>query len=577
MPQPTQSYYPRALLKIVLRFDEFGDDSHLQKLAPTATTKNLNGTAVTRGPLVAQIDTTAPPGITRYVLAFPGQAPSTGGPLDQETSDDGYTFTVTAIPKSVTWQQNGIKTANTLHATIKYVDCPIDPRLVRFASVGLFLGCVTEDQYAATSPVGPDTVYLPPDYVGPAGETRTNLRFQGVVTKWEDDWGSGEPCIEIEAQDFSQLLHNQEFSPRYVLKMDEPIDKCVAEYLANYVQLAGISILFLPNTDAPPVLSKVLAGTAFRPQLGPQPSKGGGAAQGGKLTLWDYLVDVCGSVALTLRMDGTTLILQEARSLMSGSLQGRADDPFKGRTIDGVSFNYRRYIYGRNIKTMKIGRHYGKKATTNVEIRSWGTEHKKMLVGRFPAQNSATVPGKSDRQVYALPGNTTPDQKWNVQWVPGINDQVTLQKIAQGVYEQTSRQEVSVELKTNNLGSFGGSNIDPDVLDMKVGDTFELLVNRDPDNVNDLTRIEMALTAQGRNAALMVSLGFSQAFADAYAKAYTSAGFTTTFRLKTMKIDWATSSGVTISITGANYIEVRADKFLPAGQETSSSTMGPKT
>ena len=564
MPAPEQSYYPRCTLRLILRFDEFGNDSHLKLAAPKATTKNLDGLSVARSPLVASIDPTAPPGTTRYVLSFPGQAPAAGGPQAQTSSDDGYTFDVTVIPKSASWMQNGIQHASTLNASIKYIDCPIDPRLVRSVGVEMLLGCVTEDAFVLSN-TKPGGVVIPPTYTGPNGETRTNLRFQGFATKFKTAWGKGEPLITLDAQDNSVLLHNQEMSPRVPLSMVKPIDHAVADFLANYVQLAGLTIQYLPVSDTPPVLATILSGTAFRPNLGPMMSKNGGAS---KMSIWDYLTDVCGSAALTIRMDGTSLIIQGARALLTSAPAPRSDDPFKGRSVDGQSFPYRRYIYGQNIETMEIERNFGKKAVANIEVRSVSTERKTVCVGRFPQPK--------DRQVYALPGNTTPDQKWSVYNVPGIKDQDTLTKIAQGIYEQIGRQELGVELKTKNLASFGGSNSDPDILDMKVGDTFELLVDRTKDGVNSLTAIELALSAQASNAALMLQLGFSQAFAYASAKAYTNAAFTTTYRLKTMKIDWS-EHGVTLAINGANYIEVRADKLLPGGLETSNTAMQPAT
>jgi hypothetical protein len=159
----------------------------------------------------------------------------------------------------------------------------------------------------------------------------------------------------------------------------------------------------------------------------------------------------------------------------------------------------------------------------------------------------------------------------------GINDQNTLNKIAQHVYESIGRQELSLECTTKNLGSFGGDNLDPDVLDMKVGDPFELAVNRDTDNVNDLTYMETMLTAQGTAAAMLVRLGFSAGFAGAYATAYTNANFLTVYRLKSLKIDWNADSGVTLDVHGCNYIEIRANKLLPPGQETTSSPLQPAT
>jgi hypothetical protein len=569
MPQPLQTYYPRCTARLIFRFDEYGAESTL-KPAPASTTKNLNGTTVPRSPLTGQPDPSAPPGVTRYVLAPPGGATTVGGPQDQSQSSDGYTYDVTVIPKSAAWSQNGIQQAGTVNLTIKYVDCPIDPRLVRSCGVELYLGCVTEDAFVATNTgsASPQDEVLPATYAGPSGEPRTNLRFQGFVNKWDVSWGDSEPTITIDAQDNSMLLHNQECPPRLSISAALPLDKAVATYLANFVQFAGLSVEYRPSTDTPPILGSVLGETALRPGLGPQPAGGGGGVQ--KHSVWDLLTDVCGATAHSIRMDGTTLVIQRARSLLGTSVAQRADDPFRPRTVDGVSFSCRRFLYGRNVKTMKVSRDFGKKCVQNVEVRSQGGNgDKTTLIGRFPLP--------PDRQVYALPGNAQPDQKWTVYSVPGIKDQPTLAKIAQGIYEQMGRQEMGVEIKTHNLGSFGGDNTDPDILDCKTGDTVEVLVNRDDDDVNEMTHMETALTAQQSNAALMVSLGFSQDFANAYARAYVNAGFTTTYRVKTMKVTWSSEGdgGVDITLHTTNYVQVRADKFLPPGQEPSNvSTAG---
>ncbi len=573
---PKQSYYPRCTLRLILRFDEFAASNNasspLRKALPLKTTKNLDGVAVQRSPLVAQLDPTAPPGVTRYVLVSPGVAP--GGPQDQTASLDGNTWDVTVIPKSASWHQNGVKEAQELDAVIKYIDCPIDPRICRAVAVELYLGCVDEDSFVAQNDhtAATNATIIPTGFVGPLGETRTNLRFQGWVNDWAVDFGEGEPTITLKCQDNSQMLHNQEQPPRLCLDMKKPIDQAIADYLANFVQFAGLSVEYRPPGDTPPTLNTVLSGTAYRPNLGPPMSKGGGGGGGtSKQSVWDYLTDITGSISHNIRMDGTSIIVQKVRSLMAadaGSSAARPDDPFEGRTVQGVSFQYRRFLYGRNIQNMKIGRNYTKKQVANIEVRSYVTERKLCLVGRFPTPQA--------RQLYALPGNVT-DQKWTVVKVAGITDQNMLNAIAQDYYESMGRQEMSVNIKTKNLASFGGDNTDPDILDMKVGDTFELLVNRDLDNVNDLTRIETALTAAGQNAALMTALGFSAGFANAYAQAYTNANFLTLYKLKGMKVDWSCDDGVTLDIDGINYIEIRANQSLPQGQETSATPVQAST
>src|SRR5690606_8267629 len=103
------------------------------------------------------------------------------------------------IPTTAGLGLNGIRTADTLQLGIKYRDLPIDPRVVRSCAVEYFLGCVTADDYergmrgmqrrdgvlpGARVPynVVPDT------FLDSYGVARTNLRFQGWVDDWEDDF-----------------------------------------------------------------------------------------------------------------------------------------------------------------------------------------------------------------------------------------------------------------------------------------------------------------------------------------------------------------------------------------------------
>ncbi len=550
MPQPHQDYFPRCQVRLILRFDEFGDEGSIGT-PPAQTTKNIVNTGQPRSPYTAQLDPMAQPGVVRYVIALPGQAATVGGPQDQTQSSDGYTFDVTLIPRSIKWKQGGIKTANTCTITGRYVDCPIDPRVCRSVGVEVLLGCVAEDDMVAaiehTAP--PGAPVLPVNYVGPYGETRTNLRFQGFAKTWESELGESEPTFTIEAQDNSMLLHNQQVPPRAGIPVNMPFDQAVAQYLAqNFVQFVGLTVQYLPSTDKAPALQDVLAEHVYVPGNGLCPA--GCAAGAEKASVWDFLTDACGMIGHTVRMDGTTLIIQRPRALLANSIAQRTDDPFRSRTVDGVTFGYRRMLYGRNIKSMRPKRNFGSKQAANIEVRSQGGNgNKTTLIGRFPTSDpNGTANAKQNRLRYAQPGNTQPDEKWEVHTFPGIKDQATLMKIAQSIYESKGRQELEFDIKTKNLGSFGGFNTDPDILDCKTGDTIEVLVNRDQDERNTLTNMETQLTALQANAALMVQLGFSQGFADAYAKAYTNANFTTTYRLHTMDVSWAAKDGVQIDM-----------------------------
>jgi hypothetical protein len=110
---------------------------------------------------------------------------------------------------------------------------------------------------------------------------------------------------------------------------------------------------------------------------------------------------------------------------------------------------------------------------------------------------------------------------------------------------------------------------------MTAGDTFEVFTQRDKNERSSVTYAETKLSALSLNSAYMQTLGFSAEFANRYAKAYTNAGFLTTFRLRNMKVRWSIEGGdgggIAFRLLGVNYLEVRMDKSLPAGQEPGTS------
>jgi hypothetical protein len=569
---PEQTYYPGCKVRLIVRFDEFGQATRL-KAAPKKITKNLNGVKDDRAPLVVQTDPEAPPGVKRLLLAGPEGSTGIGSGGDQEKSADGLTHVLGAIiPRTAVWAQNGIRTADTLKLSLKYIDCPIDPRTVRACAVDFMLGCLKAGDYAdgvagkrrpppAGAQQSSSMSLIPEDWTDNEGRQRTNLRFRGWIDKWTIDWGgTNEPMIDLECRDNTSLVIETQAPSKLVLSAKKPIDEAFADYLSHFPAFQGLTIEYRPTGDTIPILEKVLAKTAFRPQLGPQPTQGAGKD---KHSVWDYLTEITGSIGHTLRIEGTNIIIQRARSLMSNASAPRADETFHGRTLaSGMKFNYRRFIYGRNVDTMRMSRNFATSVPTNVEVRSYSSAQKTVLVGRFPEVK--------DRQSYAIPGDAQPDQKWMVLQVQGIEDPATLKITAQNVYESIGRNELNFEIKTKNLASFGGGNADPDLLDMKPGDSIEILVNRSENEFNTVTRIENALIAQQRNADFMKALGFSPEFAAAYSKAYTDAGFQTVFRVKTMSTSWDLTEGVTISVNGVNYLEVRADKVLPDGEPAKS-------
>lgn len=569
------SYYPSWKVRLIIRFEEFGSTA-VQKTAPPKPTPLLKGSVDLAAPLKVQVDNSVP-GVRRFAVVQSGASPAPGGPQGQSASADDKTHVIAGIiPKRLKWDQNGIRTGASCSFTIKYVDAPFDPRTIRSCAVEVYGGTVRAEDYAAgvagqtrTGSTG-DVNYaeplnvIPDTFVDPLGVSRSNLRFQGWVDDWKCEWDSeAEPLIQFDCVDNTRLLIDVQVPVGLYVATNLPLDRAIADYLSNFPNFAGLTVSTLPAGSTPPALATALAGTAYQPQLGPPPARGGGALE--KIAVWDYLTDLCGSVGYLIRLVGRDVVLQLPENLIGGTGATRPDDPFKGRTVDGESFTYRRLVWGRNTGKVTIGRKFTKRVAQSVIVRCYSTRRKNTLLAFFPDPKSQTAL----LTVKALPGDGNSQQNW-VEWrVRGIEDQATLNLIARQIYQQVGRNELSLDAKTNSLASFGGDNLDPDIFDLRAGDTFEFLQARssaDPANAvgaaagdGTIAEIEQRLIADA--VTFMQGLGFDAGIAQAYATAYVNSGFQTLYRLRTMTVEWdGDEEGVSIELHGANYVEVRANQ-----------------
>ncbi len=572
---PEQSYFPSAKCVLVIRFDEFGDPTFSKKVAKLRPPQILNGLKDKRSKLVVKVDVT-PQGVKRFLISDGSPAKPPGPAQDQASSADDLTHSIFGIvPKTAKWNQNGTRIADTLSMSLRYCDMPIDPRTVRACGVYYYLGTVTEEEFrrgiaGELRRSSGEALHLVPDtYLDSNNKQRTNLRFEGWIDTWETDWSNGaEPLVNLECRDNTSLLIEATAPTSLHVGAEKPIDEAVAVYLSNFPQFNGLAVEYHPSDSKPPVLKGLLSPVAMRGKLGPVVAQGGGGSATTKTSVWDYLTDVCGRIGHIIRVEGLTVIIEEARTLYSNKTGARSDDPYKPRSLASGDAPYRRFIYGRNVLDMKMKRVFTKRAPTNIQVNSYTPNE--MFSVRFPT--------KEDRVALGMPGDSNSEQKWQIVTVKGVIDKGVLKLIARNAYESIGRNELQVTLKTRNLASFGGGNLDPDILDMRTGDTFEFLVNRDDDKNNQLTSIESTLLAQAKTLQFMQALGHNGPFAQAYAKAYSAAGFQTTFRTKSVAFDWKCGDGgdggVTIDLTGMNYIEVRtgapgakADAAAPAAKK----------
>lgn len=570
--QPEQSYYPRWRLRLLVRFEEWGaDDTPDPPKLPPQNRRGPGKDPGQAGSLVVlerdgRLELTEP--------ATPPQA-TWGGPQDQTTSADGRTFAIDGvIPLSATVALNGVRQADTLSAVVQFRDFPFDPRAVRSCGVQFYLGCISADDadrgsrgdVRSDATIAGDALpfqMIPDTYVDGRGRARSNLRFEGWVDVQKIALDESSGTVSFECTDNTALFIDQPAPPRLTVSAKKPIDRAVAEYLACFPQFRGMSVEYRPGTEdsLKPVLGRVISATAqAKPGEGPAPS---GST---KMSVWDYLTDVCGMVGHVCRVDGTTVIIQRARTLLGGTY-ARGDDPFTGRQLEAegeppLLIPARLFAYGVNVRSFEVERKWRRREAMNVEVRSYSTNRKKTIIVRFPA--------KGDRTKSLRPGQAA-ELKFEVHRVDGIEDEDTLRIVAQSIFEQKNRNEVGVAIETKNLASFGGDNLDPDVLDIREGDPVRVEVARRP---ND-TEVNTIDDASRGDFSSITALGFGPAVAGAYERARAGVAFPTTFRLQTGAIDVDQTEGVSIKLNLINYIEVRMDKPLPSGKEPTPPTRAP--
>jgi hypothetical protein len=568
-------YYPSTRVRLVIRFEDYGVTKTPKP--PSVLQTKRRGTFKKQE--VGKLKVVRSEGGSLR-LAGPDDSPNqTSTPQNQIESLDGFTHAIDGIiPLGASYSRNGIRTADTLNLTLNYRDFPIDPRVIRSCAVIYFQGSVSAEDYergmageirAEGVPPGaliPMSV-IPDSYIDVHGNPRTNKRFEGWADEWEMEMGDDSSAtISLSCTDNTRPLLEQPHPTKMSIGIDKPIDEAIAEYLANFPLARGLSVEYRPRGEGIviPVLKESLTKQAYPPGIGPPTGKDGNS----NVKVWDYLTDIATSVGHTIRVVGTTVVIQKATTLYDDRFPKRSDDPFVDRVLpNGRTLRRRLMLWGANCSSLRGKRGLTKYAPTNVEVRSFNPARKRTLVARYPSfvrQQKVILPGESA------------DAKYLVKTVEGVADEETLASIAQSVFEQMQRRELEFTISTKELMSFGGveHGLDPDLLDLADGDTIDLeMVASDVDESTTVADIEKELRARPRE--YLENLGYPTEFAAAYADSISDIGFQTTFKVREVQFDWdSQSEGISLVIRVMNFIEVRASDEMNgnASRATDSTT-----
>lgn len=553
---PRHAFYPSLVVNFKLRFDE----------ALTTTSTSYSD-----------------PATVQPALKDPQPAKQ---PL---TVSDKLSQVMGLIPKQATVELPGYRHAGKFNLTFEYKDFPIDPRVIRAAQVELHLGAVEDADFAKGMVLktgGPRTSVLNTRN-GTAMRLDTLLML-GTIDSIDTEHGTSGSIVHMEGRDLRGLLLDLPLTAGVLQKLalDKPIDDVVTQIvnesplLAEELKKGTFTVAVDPAEWSNGVLPVVDASVVQRHQQDAQGKKQSVAMKGNPDSgnFWDLITQFCFLVGAIPWFKGTELRISPGKTLYKqiaqGTMPSSGQTPFAGgkkRTLTTIvggqkkteDITIRRLAYGADILSFKLERKLTGKKVPRIVVVSTDSDaaakgvRNRTIEAEFPPKPIVTS---------TSPDGSTPVMEDLRIPVPGIKDKARLTAIAESIYHEVGRGEMGGSCSTKDLASFGGTNQDPDLLFLRPGDAVEVVTSAAsvlgarPAIISELTS-HNATSQQEEEKALTDRLGDPNLARVLVATARnTVAELQRVFRVKDVKFNWNSQSGVSIDFDFHNFVEIRYDK-----------------
>ena len=407
-------------------------------------------------------------------------------PLITQTGADELTQILNRVPKTAQVECPSYRQAGTFSLEFDWRELPIDPRLMRSIGVEIYAGTVTEENFATgmTSVEANGTRRSVLKVTDGAGMPRDDLMLlAGVVDNWSATHNDGGSVIKMDGRDLRGLLLDSPINPIVMGKFDltKSIIGVVQAILGTHPANKFIKVLWHDNdwpNGVPP--SPVDKGGLTRVRQG---AGGGGSSIPSASDVpnyWDIITNYCFLVGAVPYFEGRNLRIRPAASLYDQSKPYFSEEygafhPPVRVDDQGNPFSIRKLIFGRNVKELAFERKYHGVKTPVIQVNSFDTSspnrgQQKLLSARWPPadEKAALISG-------VAPSGEVSQTDVIQKTVEGIRDVGQLLTIAKNLYEEIGRGELGGKCSTGVLSSYKGSNSDPDICRVRVGDMVEFL------------------------------------------------------------------------------------------------------
>lgn len=507
---------------------------------------------------------------TNDLIKLPGDIEGFGSGTESELTANPYVRTVDIQPLDCSVELNSPRKADTAQVSFLRRTFPVDPQIVRSATMQVFFGVVSSEEYAdACGPVNAPGLVLPD--VVPVGRPfagESNEVFRGFVDVWETELSPSGGIIELKARDTTGFFIDAEIleNPLIGIPSTMTIDKVIEAMISGDGLPAAISkrgglpgargTAVVVETSRPvPSLSEIKPPTWFTARK--TAAKGKKKAPSMKeMKFWDFVTDLCVAAGLKAYMrsprtarevPGLGYILPAAELVITDAATYYA----------GITKVQRAYVYGHNAETVKIRRVLGGTPTPTVEVRSYDWETDQQITGRYPPasksrKNKPTATGAGDKEEISV---------YEMDELTGPNAPERAAEAARHIFDQLARGEYEVTIRTKALSADPENDNDelaPDNLYLRPGDSIKVLTDPARDayglRLVDGQPVTISLEEFIQS---MVDNGVAPDIAQLIATASADPRRQEVFFTQVNAISWSSKSGFAFDIQAINYLDVR--------------------
>lgn len=481
------------------------------------------------------------------------------------------TVSFDVVPYSCTVELNSYRTADTVRLTVPLKRLPFDPRIIRMATVQIFGGVFSPDEYAEAMGLPDANGLLLPDEV-PQGRKfagRSSELFRGFVDEWEVELG-GRNELRLTGRDLTGRILDQEL-PENALK-DIPMTATLDQVIRLILTGDGAALLGAPSrrfgvpgfrgiavvveTSKPiPTLQAIRPPQWYSSSKTVKKGRKNSSTQAQKMSYWDMITDLCVSAGLVCYMrPGQTLQAIEGVGFVLPATEIVISDPKTYYGDAGDPMDIRVFTYGHNVDSLVIKRKLGGIRTPSIEVRTQDSRTGKRISAKYPTTKKLNLPTTGQ-------GDAEEVKTFVLDEISGPNAMERLEQAARSIYEQLGRGEMEVHITTKHL-SGQLSNLDEfeeaDIFFLRPSDPIVVDIAPSFVESGQVEAFSLFTNApQQEQVDAMTAMGIPVEVAMVAAVAMQNPFIQQEFRTQRVVASWDHGAGWSFEIDAINYLDVR--------------------